>query len=303
MALTQCPDCEMEFSDSAKQCPNCGYRNTKPSIFKSKDYLPGLILGIFGILAIFFGIWEFDESYWMGGYCYELKEFLFGVIGFVVGIALLLIAGYKLKTYTKYSTLIAISLCCIAIIGMGWTFIYCGGFINEMEGIERQLARDEERLSVQNTLGQDNSDLLPYHWVYLDGKADLISVNTQRVNSQEGHLLLTLGKEDNFGQIVTMGIVDEIANPLIGYEFSKTDFFQYTPNEIGYNAEIKASFDNGTVQKFNALAKGTGIGLTDPDEVNKFISQLKNAQTCTIILFLTSKAVEFKLNCDGLNWD
>lgn len=27
MALIKCPDCGKEFSDSAKQCPNCGYRN------------------------------------------------------------------------------------------------------------------------------------------------------------------------------------------------------------------------------------------------------------------------------------
>lgn len=58
MALMKCPDCGKEFSDSAKQCPNCGYKNKKTKNINSSlnfSLISGVVLAFIGlIISVFF---------------------------------------------------------------------------------------------------------------------------------------------------------------------------------------------------------------------------------------------------------
>lgn len=60
MALVNCPECNKEISDSAKQCPSCGYEIQK-EITRSelgeieKNPAQGMLCIFVGIIAIIFG--------------------------------------------------------------------------------------------------------------------------------------------------------------------------------------------------------------------------------------------------------
>jgi hypothetical protein len=66
MAIVKCPDCEKEFSDFAKACPNCARPNTaQVALAKKKNY--GVGFAAYSIsLAVGYILWQVSESATLG---------------------------------------------------------------------------------------------------------------------------------------------------------------------------------------------------------------------------------------------
>ena len=52
MALIKCPECNHEMSDTAKTCPNCGYRLSKKRLVQGKGKAIGILIAIVSVLVI-----------------------------------------------------------------------------------------------------------------------------------------------------------------------------------------------------------------------------------------------------------
>lgn len=132
MALINCPECGHQMSDTAKKCPNCGYK--QPNLFQSKGYTNlfiGLIISIVSvgllILAIptMYGFSTSSEIILTSDY------FLYGMLE-VVGAGILFFIGCKFfKQYTTqtkkyFLTFIVIAILCIVITmcshGVKWEY-------------------------------------------------------------------------------------------------------------------------------------------------------------------------------------
>lgn len=58
MALIKCPECGKEYSDTAKECPNCGYQKNKGK----RKKLFGVIGAVAIIALIAGGVWYYDAT-------------------------------------------------------------------------------------------------------------------------------------------------------------------------------------------------------------------------------------------------
>ena len=122
MALIKCPECGKEISDTAKACPNCGYRLKKLDIAKHKKistYI--LIIGI--LLFVCSIIWIISTSdrdlairsgYYFGNATsasewrdYQTRSAVqeligdLGVIAFVVGVIYKIVIKVKISRFKE----------------------------------------------------------------------------------------------------------------------------------------------------------------------------------------------------------
>lgn len=65
MALTKCPECGQEISDTAKSCPHCGYKIKKVTNLKQFDkkkiMMPIILVVLVSIIVIFFSVFSGDK--------------------------------------------------------------------------------------------------------------------------------------------------------------------------------------------------------------------------------------------------
>ena len=52
MALIKCPECNHEMSDTAKSCPNCGYRPNKMGFLQANRKALGVLIAIVSVVAV-----------------------------------------------------------------------------------------------------------------------------------------------------------------------------------------------------------------------------------------------------------
>lgn len=116
MALTKCPECNKEVSDTAETCPHCGYRlkrttprptttyyNNRASNIVERDHnmkhVGGIIGGIIGIIAaiVFFACCGLPEA---KAYSEIRAAFIIGgIIILIVSIIAIAYSAYRLENY------------------------------------------------------------------------------------------------------------------------------------------------------------------------------------------------------------
>ena len=116
MALTKCPECQKEVSDTAETCPHCGYRLKKPaprptikyynnraSNIIERDHNMNHVGGIIaGIISIICGIVMFCCCGLPEAKAYKEISAIFviaGIILLLVGIIAIAYSAYRLKNY------------------------------------------------------------------------------------------------------------------------------------------------------------------------------------------------------------
>lgn len=116
MALTKCPECHKDVSDTAETCPHCGYRlkrvtpkptttyySNRASNIVERDHnmkhVGGIIGGIIGIIAgiVFFACCGLPE---VKAYS-EIRTVLIlgGILMLIVGIIAIAYSAYRLRNY------------------------------------------------------------------------------------------------------------------------------------------------------------------------------------------------------------
>lgn len=106
MALIHCPDCGKEFSDSAKQCPNCGYRYRIQTSQERNNVKQGFLIGILGLSLVLLGLIFSMVS---------LSEHISIFIS-IIGIVLICWAGVKLKKRYKNAIIYSVSISVLVLI-------------------------------------------------------------------------------------------------------------------------------------------------------------------------------------------
>ena len=156
MALIKCPDCGKEFSDSAKQCPNCGYKNKVErkinySLIKREINYSLIGGGLLIMLGLFQSLVVIPNNN-LGIY-YEPVTYIFLLI---LGIVLIIAGGILIsKKYEKAKKITYIAAGVILVIDIIVTIIgYHNAFVWEEYRAQRN---SESSAQTENISGSENS--------------------------------------------------------------------------------------------------------------------------------------------------
>lgn len=162
------------------------------------------------------------------------------------------------------------------------SFVSCGG-----NGSSQQ--------STQDTISNHEREEQPSvkQWVYSDNgkRASLMSTNQQSCNDYaSGYLLMNI-EQNNNGNIVFFGVVDENGSKIKShYEFTKGPYTQYTRSNAPFNTSVRVSFGDGKDAEYNVLSSGEAIAIMDQSEVADFVQHLTNSNTCEVAVIFSDRA-------------
>lgn len=177
MALIQCPDCGKEFSDSAKQCPNCGYRShvnqRKPSDHKK---VLGWILFIIGLICFWPVIYHFYEYQPPYGPMIMDSFAVVALVCVVLGILCFFFGGRFLSSYYRNSRVV--SFCLMGLMELVLIPQFTRGFTS-YEGRQAYDEKEREENEIRNEEQRKMEATDPYYLEYYYGTWEYTQPNNQ----------------------------------------------------------------------------------------------------------------------------
>jgi len=313
MALIKCPECGKEISDTAKQCPNCGYS------FKKQNDLPDLSNAVSSVWQFLYSLFK-DGKYWKALIVLAISVTL-GVLSiyyafesdhmdwilFIGGILLCLVGTFILfgrpiefgrnkasGKIMKISTILLV-LGLIAIVAHGvvrivdpWAFSY---------EYQRELAKKQKQ---NNGDGSDNAQ--QGKWEYA-GETNLagarIHYATILAEEDESIVLCLTYDPDNYIE----------ANDLVVKYFDKS--INIVSNRATIKRGISFKFDDGGIINLTpSTSPSNDVYITDKsisirdesEDFGRLMQLLKTSKVCKVEITTSNGIKTYTFNVAGLNW-
>ncbi len=313
MALIKCPECGKEISDTAKQCPNCGYsfkkQNDLPdlgnaassvwkflsTLFKEGKYAKALIMlavcvpiGVISIVQAF----ESSKIDWM--------LLVGGILLCLVGTLILFVRPIEFGRNKASGNIMKIST---VLLVLGAIAIVAHGVVRIVDPMafsseyQRELAKKQKQ---NNGGGSDNAQ--QGKWEYA-GETNLagarIHYATILAEEDESIVLCLTYDPDNYIEV----------NDLVVKYFDKS--ISIVSNRATIKRGISFKFDDGGIINLTpSTSPSNDVYITDKsisirDEYKDFgrlMQLLKTSKVCKVEITTSNGIKTYTFNVAGLNW-
>ncbi len=328
MALIKCPECGKEISDTAKQCPHCGF-TLKTNIDTAKQaasvagnavrngflkYGEAVIPIILLLAGMIYLISEYDHAYY-GFYVAEdntintpFDDFealwlpLFGTIVLPI-VSLILCRRARKKVEQKESAIIQNPRFSKKIV-FGMVLVYFIGFaiLSALFYFDYANAKEEQSQIIANgtTIASDTSSNTK--WIY-HGDENIVGarIHYATISSEEDETItLNLTYDpDNYIEV----------NDLVAKYFDKS--IDIVSSRATIKRGIAFKFDDGGVISLTPSTNPSNdVYITDKSisirdesaDFNRLMSLLKSSKVCKIEITTSKGIITYTFNVAGLKW-
>lgn len=158
MALINCPECGHQMSDTAKKCPNCGYKQTNKFQYKGfKNLYIGLLLSVISVALLILAM-PTMSGFSMSSEIYLTDDdFWYGILEVVASCILFLLGCKLFKQYTSQTNKIVLTFIGIAVLATVIN-MFCHGVKLKDDYCYNENVSNVHNTAMEENMSEDNGN-------------------------------------------------------------------------------------------------------------------------------------------------